>query len=470
MAEFAIVIGSGVGGLAVAIRLAVKGYRVRVYEKNSEAGGKISICKKDGYVFDSGPSVFTQPGNIEELFALAGEPIEDYFRYKPVPLACRYFWENGKQVNAYTHPESLARELESKLGEDPVKVRKYLEKANQAYNAIGSIFLEQPLQLSKTWFNKRIFPAISATRIRYLLSSMHGYNSSAFRSAEAVQIFDRFATYNGSNPYKAPAMLTMIPNLEHNEGLYYPEGGMISIAKALVKLAQKKGVEFVFNTKVEKISQEGGKIKGIVIDGQLIKADKVISNMDVFYVYRDLLKDQKASAKVLSRERSSSALIFYWGIKKEFPSLHLHNIFFSKNYAAEFEHIFKQQKIFDDPTVYVNITSKMEHGFAPGGHENWFVMINAPADTGQDWKSMRTKMRTAVLQKLQRILGENIEPLIATEMIMDPVDISNNTLSHLGSLYGTSSNSLYAAFLRHPNFSSSTKGLYFTGGSVHPGG
>jgi phytoene desaturase len=470
MSKSAIVIGSGVGGLAVAIRLAVKGYQVKVYERNSEAGGKISLLQKDGFVFDSGPSLFTQPNSLEELFADAGEPIQEYFRYKPVPLACRYFWENGKMVNAYTHPDSLSKELKEKLEEDPIKVKKYLKRADRAYSSIGSIFLEHSLQLRKTWLNKRILPAISATRARYLTSTIHSFNASVFRSPEAVQIFDRFATYNGSNPYKAPAMLTMIPHLELNEGVYYPEGGMISIAKALFQLARKKGVDFVFNCRVNKISSEGNRVKGIVIDGQVIKADLVVSNSDVYYVYKDLLNDQKAAARVLKMERSSSALIFYWGIKKEFPALHLHNIFFSKNYAAEFEHLFKHRKMYEDPNVYVNITSKMEAGFAPPGQENWFVMVNAPADTGQDWKSIRMKTRTAVLQKLKRILGEDIEALIATEMVLDPTGIESNTLSYLGALYGTSSNSLRAAFLRHPNFSSSIKGLYFAGGSVHPGG
>src|SRR6188508_999071 len=199
MSKSAIVIGSGVGGLAVAIRLAVKGYQVKIYERNSEAGGKISLLQKDGFVFDSGPSLFTQPNSLEELFADAGEPIHEYFRYKPVPLACRYFWENGKMVNAYTHPDSLSKELKEKLEEDPIKVKKYLKRADRAYSSIGSIFLEHSLQLRKTWLNKRIFPAISATRLRYLTSTIHGFNSSIFRSPEAVQIFDRFATYNGSN-------------------------------------------------------------------------------------------------------------------------------------------------------------------------------------------------------------------------------------------------------------------------------
>jgi phytoene desaturase len=466
----AVVIGSGVGGLAVAIRLAVKGYRVTVYERNNEPGGKMNLFEKDGYFFDAGPSLFTQPKNLEELFAIAGEPMEDYFQYRSLPLACRYFWSNGKIVNAYTAPDAFAKELEEKLGEDPTSVKAYLLRAEKAYNSIGSVFLDHSLHLARTWLNKRLLPAIASTRLSYLTSSMHAFNRSSFRSEEAVQLFDRFATYNGSDPYKAPAMLTMIPHLEQNEGTFYPVGGMISIPRALYKLALKKGVKFIFNTRVDRIVHEHGQAKAVVVNDQLVTADMVVSNMDVYYVYRDLLKDAKAAARVLTRERSSSAMIFYWGIRKEFSQFHLHNILFSNNYKEEFNHIFNLGKLFDDPTVYINITSKMEDGFCPPGHENWFVMVNAPANRGQNWESLREQVKSSLHYKISRILGEDIAPLIATEIVMDPKGIEQNTLSHGGSLYGTSSNSIFAAFLRQSNFSSSIKGLYFTGGSVHPGG
>lgn len=465
-----IVIGSGVAGLAVAIRMACKGYKVQVFERNAEPGGKLGHFVQDGYSFDAGPSLFTQPANIEELFDLAGEPIQDYFNYRKLPLACRYFFEDGNRIDAFTDPDLFARELEQKNGEDYKQVRKYLATAERAYKTIGTIFLDHSLHSGKTWFNKRILPAISATRLRYLMQSMHGYHRSAFRSSQTVQIFDRFATYNGSNPYKAPAMLSMIPHLEQNEGTFYPEGGMISITRALYKLALKKGVSFQFNTRVDRIVHENGRVTGVMAAGKWHEASKVVSNMDVYYVYRDLLGDNAKAASVLKRERSSSALIFYWGMKKEFKELHLHNIFFTRNYQEEFRHLFVTKQMYTDPTVYVNITSKMEQGQSPAGCENWFVMLNAPAHSGQDWDQVRHMARQAVIEKLSRLLGLDIAPFIETEKVLDPVGIESQTLSHMGSLYGTSSNSPFAAFLRHPNFNSSIKGLYFTGGSVHPGG
>ncbi len=466
----AIVIGSGVAGLAVAIRMAVKGYSVKVFERNAEPGGKLSFFEQDGYAFDAGPSLFTQPSNIEDLFECAGEPIADYFQYRSVPVACKYFFEDGTIVNAYTQVDQFARELESALGEDPVAVQKYLAKAEKAYEAIGRIFLDHSLHRRSTWLNKRILPALSATRISYLIQSMHDYHASNFRSPKTVQIFDRFATYNGSNPYKAPAMLSMIPHLEQNEGTFYPYGGMISITNALYKLALKKGVEFVFNTKVDKIIHQQGEVKAVRVGDMEFRADLVVSNMDVYYLYRDLLGDPSKAEAVLKRERSSSAMIFYWGIKKEFKELHLHNIFFTRDYEEEFRHLFETRQMYHDPTIYVNITSKMEQGHSAPGTENWFVMLNAPADIGQNWDQIRQKARASAIEKLSRILSTDIASLIDTERVLDPKGIEAQTLSHMGSLYGTSSNSKWAAFLRHPNFSSSIKGLYFTGGSVHPGG
>jgi phytoene dehydrogenase-like protein len=183
------------------------------------------------------------------------------------------------------------------------------------------------------------------------------------------------------------------------------------------------------------------------------------------------LNDQQKAKKILKQERSSSALIFYWGINRSFPQLGLHNIFFSNNYQAEFDHLFRLKKSYDDPTVYINITSKCEPGKqAPDGKENWFVMVNAPANVGQDWEVLKVKYRQAILDKLNRMLQTDIAPLIETEDILDPVLIETKTGSYQGSLYGTSSNSKMAAFLRHPNFSRQIEGLYFVGGSVHPGG
>jgi phytoene desaturase len=255
-----------------------------------------------------------------------------------------------------------------------------------------------------------------------------------------------------------------------NQGTYYPAGGMISITNALYNLAKDKGVQFYFDKPVQRIIYHEEKIKGVVVNNENIESDIVISNGDVYFTYKNLLLNERKSQKILKQERSSSAVIFYWGMNKGFPQLQLHNIFFSKNYEKEFENIFVHRQLSPDPTVYINITSKMENRQAPGGKENWFVMVNAPANTGQDWESNKEILRGIVTEKLSRMIGEDIAAQIITEQTLDPVIIEAQTSSYMGSLYGTSSNSKWAAFLRHPNFAGAIKGLYFCGGSVHPGG
>jgi len=466
----AIIIGSGIAGLASAVRLAVQGFEVDVFERNAYAGGKLSFFEKDGFRFDTGPSLFTQPNNLHELFEYAGEKLDDYFQYKQVELSCKYFYENGKQVNAWTDEHKLAEELKTQLGEEPSATKKYLQKSKVLYNNIGSIFLNHSLHKRSTWLQKSVIKALQTLSLPYLTGTLHNYNRSKFQSSEAVQLFDRFATYNGSNPYKTPGMMSMIPHLELNEGTFYPQGGMISISNALVALAKKKGVHLHYNASVQRIIHHQNQVEGVVVNNENFFADIVVSNADVYFTYHELLKDAHQSKKLLKQERSCSAFIFYWGMNREFNHLHLHNIFFSNNYAAEFNSIFKLKELYVDPTVYVNITSKMEDGQAPAGKENWFILINAASNIGQNWEALRLQVREKLIEKLSRMLGTDIASAIETEEYLDPIRIEQRTGSYRGSLYGTSSNGKMAAFFRHPNFTRKMKGLYFSGGSVHPGG
>jgi phytoene desaturase len=466
----AIIIGSGVAGLAAAIRLAVQGHAVEVYERNSYPGGKLSAFAQQGYHFDAGPSLFTQPANIEALFELAGEPIHEYFQYQPVDIACRYFYENGKRIDARPDPKAFANELAAQVGEQPDAVIRYLQQAERLYNDVGQVFLNHSLHQRSTWLNRRVFKALGTAKAAHLFSSLHRYNQRRFTSPEAVQLFNRYATYNGSNPYKAPGMLSMIPHLEQNQGTFYPKGGMISITNALYQLAMAKGVQFHFDAPVQRIMHHNGEALGVVVNNRNLLADTVVCNVDAYFAYQHLLGNPFQARKVLKQERSSSALIFYWGIGRSFEQLHLHNIFFSNNYQQEFNHLFNTNTLGNDPTVYVNITAKMEPGQAPPGKENWFVMVNAPANVGQDWQQLKQQARDAVLNKLGRMLQTDIAPLIEVEETLDPILIEARTGSYQGSLYGTSSNSRLAAFWRHPNFTKHIRGLYFCGGSVHPGG
>jgi phytoene desaturase len=467
----AIIIGAGVAGLASAIRLSVQGFEVLVFEKNRYPGGKLYAFEKDGYRFDAGPSLFVQPQNIEELITLAGENIQDHLHYKPVEIACRYFYEDGTTVNAYTNAQKFAEEITEKTGEPAQHVITYLKDSKTIYKNIADIFLNHSLHTKETWINNKILHALTSTKPRYLFSSLHSENKKNFSHAHIVQLFDRFATYSGSDPYKAPAMLKLIAHVEINEGVYYPHGGMMAINNALYDLAVKCSIQFFFNAPVEKIITSNKKAKGIIINNGSVFGDVVVSNADVYFTYRNLLNDKQTAKKILQQERSSSALVFYWGINKAFPQLQLHNIFFSSNYKAEFNSIFNDKRPFSDPTIYINITSKMEPGIhAPIGKENWFVMVNVPSSESINDPAVINAYRKDILAKLNRMLHASIEPLIESETTLYPKLIETQTASYSGALYGTSSNSMQAAFLRHPNFSKRIQHLYFAGGSVHPGG
>jgi phytoene desaturase len=471
-AKKALIIGAGIAGIATAIRLAVKGYQVEAFEANSYPGGKLSEFEQEGFRFDAGPSLFTMPQYVDELFMLAGKNPVDFFKYQKLDVVCKYFYEDGTELTAYADTNKFAAEVHKQTGEPAGSVKNHLNNSSNIYSITNHVFLERSLHRLKTYLKwdtmKSVFqfPQIDAFR------SMHKANEVFFGDARMVQFYDRYATYNGSNPYAAPATLNVIPHLEQHYGAYFPEGGMYSIVTSLVKLAEELGVNFKYNSPVEEIVLQRSITTGIKVNNQFIQGDLVISNMDVWFTYHKLLKQHPKlfPKKILQQERSSSALIFYWGIKKQFSQLDLHNIFFSADYQAEFHYIWKQQDIYNDPTIYLNISSKYKPDDAPEEGENWFTMINVPANTGQNWDNLIATARQNILQKLSRLLGEDISQLIVCESILDPRLIESKTSSYQGSLYGTSSNSQFAAFLRHANKASQIKNLYFCGGSVHPGG
>jgi phytoene dehydrogenase-like protein len=239
----------------------------------------------------------------------------------------------------------------------------------------------------------------------------------------------------------------------------------------LYQLSRRKGVRYHFSKLVQHIDFQKDKITGLrAADGVSHAFDAVVSNMDVYYTYRRLLPERPQPERILRQPKSTSALIFYWGIRRDFAELGLHNILFSADYRAEFA-AHERGQVTDDPTVYINITSKNTPTDAPPeGGENWFVMVNTPCDQGQDWDALIPRIRQQVIDKVSRRLGVDLASLIACEAVLDPREIDRRTSSHLGALYGYSSNNQMAAFLRHANFSRDLRGLYFVGGSVHPGG
>jgi phytoene desaturase len=470
MTKKAIIIGAGIAGLAAAIRLKVKGYEVQVFEANSYPGGKLSEIKIGGYRFDAGPSLFTLPEQVEELFKISGRNPKDHFEYIKLPVTCHYFWEDGKSLKAYSDINLFAEEVEVKLGEPASNIRKALKQSDYIYRHLSPLFMHRSLHKLGTWTNSQALKSYLKMGKLGIFNTMNAANVKSFKHPKLVQLFNRYATYNGSDPYQTPATLNIIPHLEFNIGAFFPKKGMHDITNSLFKLAKDRGVEFNFGAKVDEVIVENGKASAVKVTGELFQAELIVNNMDMVNAYKSILSKQKQPKKLLEQPKSSSALIFYWGIKKEFPELDLHNILFSNDYKKEFDNIFNLGSIYEDPTVYINITSVYKKDDAPEGCMNWFTMINVPNNQGQDWDVLIKEARRHIITKINRTLKTDIEPFIELEEILEPRTIESKTSSAQGALYGNSSNNRYAAFLRHANFSSDIKNLYFCGGSVHPGG
>ncbi len=472
----AVVVGAGLGGLSAAIRLASRGWRVSVYEASETVGGKAGTMERDGYRFDTGPSLFTMPKVFEELFSVAGRDMADYVKLIPLPEICRYFYSDGVSFSAWADEDRFARELHEATGEGSENLARFLAYSTRIHSIAADMFLNRSLHDSTSYlrpgFLKSLFRFPGIDPLRTMAEAVEHY----FETPHARQLFERYATYNGSSPFRTPATLNIIPHVEYRGGAYAVAGGIHEIPKALEQVAREIGVQVHRGKHVERITwaQQGRRrrVTGVSVDGTHIPAQAVVCNADVTVAYRDLLAEPEAPELVRheSLEPSSSALVFYWGIRRVCPELSHHNIFFSRDYREEFGQIFDERVCPDDPTVYVNITSKSSPDDAPEDGENWFVLINAPYDDGQDWAAETARVRTVVLATISSRLGVNVEPYIETEQIMTPADIAERTRSHRGSLYGISSNSRAAAFLRHPNRSKRYRGLYFCGGSCHPGG
>ncbi|MCK5135385.1 MAG: phytoene desaturase [Bacteroidales bacterium] len=464
------IVGAGIGGLAASIRLASRGHHVTVFEQSAKPGGKLDSISWEGFRWDTGPSFFMLPDLIDELYILAGEEMKTSIRTRKLDVITRYFYEDGKILNAFADHEHFLEEVENVFGEPADRIQQHLERSKKIYELTSELFIFNTFYHRGTFISQKYLKAFLQAWKLDSMVTMHDANTKRFDSKQLVQLFDRYATYIGSDPYRAPGTLNVISHLEHNLGACFPEKGMYSLADGLKELADKLGVIFHFNQPVEKVVMDRRKAKGVVVEGGIYPSDIVVSDIDIFYLYRDLLEDIPFPVKHFKKEKSTSALIFYWAIDGEFPQLDLHNILFSANYREEFRYLSHKREIYDDPTVHLFITSKMVRSDAPEGKENWYVMINVPENLGQDWDDLIEQSRKNILQKIYRMLGVKIESFILKEFVADPRSIEASTYSHRGALYGNSSNSRIAAFSRHPNFLKKYKGLFFVGGSVHPGG
>lgn len=469
MQKKAIVIGSGIAGIATAIRLKVKGYEVTIFEKNNYTGGKITVVEKNGFRFDAGPSVFTLPELVLELFQLAGKNPNDYFNYVRHSVSSNYFWNDGTRFSAPGTKSEFIEKASVFFDEPSLKISKYLTESERKYAITRPVFLEKSLHQLKNYRSKIYIKSYLKLLGLDIFKSLHQTNKKHIKNPKLVQIFDKFACYNGSSPFQTSGVMSLMPHLEITLGTFFPTDGMHSISQSLTRLCEDLGIQIELNTEVTKIVTQHKKATGIEVNDQFIPADVIISNSDVHFTHTQLLNTPKPP-KAIHCERSSSVVVFYWGMNKAFKELDLHNMFFPDDYAAEFKSIFDKKELYDDPSIYIHKSCEIVKTDAPEGKENWFVMIMVPSEPEKITRIKIEQLKEIVAQKLSRILNTSIHELIAEEEILSPQLIEQKTYSYKGALHGTSSNSIFSAFLRHSNFSNSYKNLFFVGGSSHPGG
>lgn len=474
------VIGAGMGGLAAAVRLAMGGVAVTVFEQGPRAGGKLNQWTHDGWTFDTGPSLLTMPWVLRELFADAGEMLEDHLALDPVDPVCRYTFADGSTLDVTTDTTRMAANIEALSPRDVPAFFRFLAYTGDLYATAAEPFLRNSMRralfareradLFRFGLRPRDLPKVASPR------SVHETVRRFFHDPRLQQVFDRYATYNGSSPYRAPAAFCLIPFVEFSTGAWHPHGGMYRIAEALTALLERLGVTLRCDAPVAAITHRHGTATGVrLASGEEIAADAVISNVDVLTTYERLLDVDvhgvwTARAALRKREPSSSAFLLLLGTRRTFPELPHHSIFFSENYRSEFADLSERRVPPTDPTIYICRATATDPSAAPSGCDNLFVMINVPwLDNQTDWWTYAPQYRDHILRTLRR-RGLDIEPSIAVESVWTPETIMHAYGAQRGAIYGFASNDRGAGFLRPPNLSPVMGGLYFAGGSTHPGG
>ncbi|MBC7807344.1 MAG: phytoene desaturase, partial [Akkermansiaceae bacterium] len=493
-----VVIGAGVGGMSAALRLAKAGANVTVVEQNERIGGKLNVWEPEvegigKFRFDTGPHVLTMPWAIRELFDDLGERMEDYLDLVRMDPICRYHFPDGTHFDAPASPDEALKRIAETFPGDEDGFRFLLDYAKRVHDTTVDPFLRQDFGTAvrgiptiKQWKQLTQFIGLKPWQTISDLSKKH------LKHERLRQIFDLYAFYNGSSPYKASAIFAIIAWVQWGDGTFYLRGGLRTYADALAKLADKFGVNAVLNTRVRAISISpdmpfapqpvDGKLYGVSIGSifapTTVEADIVISNADPMRTYGmrggDLARpDGFAETNVTP---STSALVMLLGVRgdarRDFPHLSHFNSFLPADLNAEFDSIFAKGIPADDPVIGVTCQSVTEPGVAPDGYSTLFVMTSPPALGNWQWTPEQTETyRELVLDLLETRCGlPGLRERIVCEQVWTPRTFQEKYGAWRGSLYGVSSNGWRSAFLRPPNRSETVKGLYFVGGGTHPGG
>lgn len=473
------VIGAGIGGMSAAARLAKQGHQVTVFENSDQSGGKCRTEWFGDYAFDTGPSLLTLPAVFRDLFLKTGKRIEHVLDISPVDPAFNYNFADGSKVTFpnLSNPKTY-KEIEKSFGISASEGwRQIIDRSEKMWEASRDSFIESeltsiwPLLLRKNLINQinQISP----------FTSLRGLSEKLKLDPHLKMIIDRYATYTGSDPRSAPAVLLTIAFVESTFGAWHVKGGIGQLSVALEQRCRDLGVDFQFKSLVTKILVERNKVEGLVLnDGNVVHSDLVVSNSDAEYTFNSLIDNEVTSArserkKLKAATKSLAGFSLLLGLdnsKSKSVEINHHNVYFPENYDLEFDQIFTQKVPVTDPTIY--LCAPKDSSMVKGADkEAWFVLVNAPRhepESGWDWKHGGQEYAQKIINKMDN-LGLNVTNRLDFMEYRTPADLEKYAMAPGGSIYGTSSNSPVSAFLRARN-RSKVKGLFCVGGSAHPGG
>lgn len=461
----AVVIGGGLGGLATALRLAAAGWRVKVCEQGPTLGGKMNCMRRDGFRFDTGPSLITMPWVFAELFEACGASLEEHVELQRVSPLADYVFADGTRFTYSTRlPEWLevVRQLEPR---DIDGFLKFMRLGARLYALSQATFLRRPPLAAP---DLRALKSLRHFPLRNAWGNYHATVAAHFRNPLLRQMYDRYPTYVGSSPFRSPATLAVIPYIEFAFGGWHVRGGLYRIIESLVALARKFNVELLTGARVEVIEHDGRRVKGVrLADGARLDADVVVMNGDAALTGKLLGLDGQAQP---ASERSLSGFVLLYGVRRKLAGLAHHTVYFSHDYEREFSELFDERRFPADPTVYVSAPSRTDSTLAPAGCETLFIMANAPANDDEWSSESDSRTRARVFERLAKGGFPEIDSLVSVSDEWTPHRIARRYLCPGGAIYGSHSHGWRRAFLRPPNKHATIGGLYNVGGSSHPGG
>ncbi len=467
-----VVIGGGLGGISAAIRMAQSGYEVSLFEQNEHIGGKVNRLETKGFGFDLGPSILTMPQIFERLFEYSNKHMEDYVTIERLPLQWRSFFTDGTYIDLYEGIEQTFSNNDQLSLTDKEELQNYLEYTRRIQRITEKGYFNKGLDKLKGII-KYHGPLRSLKEFDYFSTMQQGINQRV-SNPKLRDMLGYFIKYVGSSSYHAPAVLSMLFNMQQEQGLWYVQGGIHLLAQALEQLAIEVRVQIHTSVTVKNIKTYHDDVVGVrLADDRFFEADYIISNMEVIPTYRELLHfNQKRIDKLEGvYEPASSGFVMHLGVSKSYPQLRHHNFFFSSNSKRNYEEVFDQKILPQDPTIYLVNTNKTDSTQAPNGYENIKVLPHIPYIQDKPFKKEEYQIfRNIVLDKLERMGLTDLRQYIIYEDYWLPEDIEQHYRSNRGAIYGVVADKKKNKGFKFPKCSQYFNNLYFVGGSVNPGG